>query len=214
MTPRSGRHSRTLGSAGVVAAIVLAGGCSSSPTASAPVFGGAGGGVSVDGPALQKVKAAAGIVDCPSTHSASPVAGGLPSVTLPCLGGGRPVDLAALRGTPMLVNVWASYCGPCREEMPLLQRLHHQAAGRILVLGIDMKDGSPGGALSLAAHTGATYPLLADPTARSAPALHVQALPVSLLVTASGRIVETRYGAFTSYSDLVDTVRTRLGVTP
>ena len=67
------------------------------------------------------MKKAAGIADCPRSDSdVAAVPSGLPDVVLPCLGGGREVRLAGLRGKPMMINVWAQWCGPCREEAPYL----------------------------------------------------------------------------------------------
>ena len=77
--------------------------------------------VDVDTPALQQLEAQTSVEPCrPGTGADGP----LPDLTLPCLGGGRAVDLATLRG-PLILNVWGSYCGPCREEMP--QFIHAQA---------------------------------------------------------------------------------------
>ena len=90
--------------------------------------------------------------------------GGLPAVTLPCLGGGSDVDLSTLRG-PMVVNLWASWCGPCRTEMPILQGFAEEYDGRVAVLGVDYQDVQPEAALELARDSGVTYPLLADPQA-------------------------------------------------
>ena len=83
-------------------------------------------------------------------------------MTLPCLGGGRDVDLARLRG-PMVVNLFAQWCGPCRSELPYYQELHRKAKGKVQVLGVDYLDTQPKAALELVEQTGVTYPLLADP---------------------------------------------------
>src|SRR5687767_2173764 len=73
---------------------------------------------------LAAQKKAAGIEDCPTSDDAVPVAdSGLPDVTLGCLGGGREVRLAGLRGQPMMINVWAQWCGPCREEAPYISEV-------------------------------------------------------------------------------------------
>ena len=70
---------------------------------------------------LAAMKKAAGIADCPrSDPGVAAVPSGLPDVVLPCLGGGREVRLAGLRGKPMMINVWAQWCEPCREEAPYL----------------------------------------------------------------------------------------------
>ena len=96
----------------------------------------------------------------------STVEGGLPDVTLPCLGGGRTSTLGELRG-PLVVNLWASWCGPCREEMPVLEEFHEQHGDRVPVARHRLR-GRPGreAASSWSRETGVTYPLLADPQAR------------------------------------------------
>lgn len=167
----------------------------------------------VDAPELAVVRERAGIADCPATAStAAPRDDGLPSVSLPCLGGGRDVDLARLRGKPLVVNFWAAYCGPCRDEMPLLQQLHERAGGRVRLLGVDFTDPQPAAALQLAAATGVTYPQVADPQGQLQSPLRITGLPVTVLVDAEGRIAYTHVGPVSSYDDLAGLVREHLGV--
>ena len=65
-----------------------------------------------------------------SDASVAPVDGGLPDVTLPCLGGGRDVRLAGLRGRPMMINIWAQWCEPCRAESRFLsETARHRRPG-------------------------------------------------------------------------------------
>ena len=60
-----------------------------------------------------------------------------PDIKLPRLDGGGDLSLAAFRGKAVLVNFWASWCGPCRAESPLLERASRQYGGRLVVLGVD-----------------------------------------------------------------------------
>ena len=169
--------------------------------------------IDVDTPALVEAKDAAGIEDCPPAGG-GPVEGGLPSVTLPCLGGGRDVDVSGLRG-PMVVSLWAYYCDPCRDEMPILQAFHLAHGDRVPVLGIDFQDTMPGGALALMAETGATYPSLADPygdLSAQAPLPAINGLPFLVFVDAEGRVAEIHRGEVTSQRELLGLVREHLGV--
>jgi thiol-disulfide isomerase/thioredoxin len=116
--------------------------------------------IDVDTPELRKEKAAAGVEPCEPGESAG--ASDLPSVTLPCFGGGPDVDLSSLEG-PLVVNIWAGWCGPCRAEMPVLEEFHQQHGDRIALIGVDYADPQTSSAMDLVRQTGVTYPLLADP---------------------------------------------------
>ncbi len=167
--------------------------------------------VDVDTPELRAAKKAAGIDVCEPGRE-DPVADGLPEVTLPCLGGGPDVELSALRG-PMVVNLWAYWCGPCREELPYYQRLHEEASDKVAVLGIDYQDTLPQQALALAAETGVTFPLLADPSAQLRVPFRVRGLPGVLLVDGDGKVTHLEYTVIRSYDELRDLVARHLDVT-
>lgn len=167
--------------------------------------------VDVDTPELESLKRKAGIADCPRTDSeVQPVDDGLPELTLPCLGGGREVNLAALRGEPTVINVWASWCGPCRDELPLIARLHD--TGKVRVLGIDSEDPQPRTALELAADNGVTYPSVADPAGESKEPLRIVGVPQTIFVRADGSVAGTKRGWYTAYADLASDAREYLGV--
>ncbi|RSM49198.1 thiol:disulfide interchange protein [Actinoplanes sp. ATCC 53533] len=139
----------------------------------------------------------------------APVAG-LPDVSLPCFTGGRSFGLASLRG-PAVVNLWASSCAPCREELPLLQELADRTAGRLHVVGVDTFDGRAAGA-SFAADKGVTFPTLFDPGKKLLTALGKINLPVTVFVGADGgRFVYT--GKALDKPTLGGLVRTHTGVT-
>jgi thiol-disulfide isomerase/thioredoxin len=108
----------------------------------------------------------------------------LPDLTLPCFTGGGPVRLAALRG-PAVINLWGSWCDPCREELPLLQELAAATAGRLRVIGVDTMDKRDSGA-SFAADQGVSFPTLFDPDKQLLTALGKINLPVTVFLDAEG----------------------------
>lgn len=159
---------------------------------------------------LVAARRAAGIADCPPSSPAPAVDGGLPELTLPCLGGDSSVRLAGLRG-PMVVNLWAQWCAPCRAEAPHLAEFAVEQEGGVAMLGINFNDPQPALAVEFAqlAHWG--YPQLADPERSSAAPLGVPGIPVTLLVDAQGRIAARHSGPFGSTAELRDWVDEGLG---
>ncbi|MFC6286881.1 TlpA family protein disulfide reductase [Nocardioides sp. GCM10027113] len=170
--------------------------------------------IDVDTPELRQLKRQAGVEPC-RRGDGEPVEGGLPEVTLPCFGGGRDVDLSTLRG-PMVVNLWASWCGPCRREMPILQDFHERHGDRVAVLGIDHNDPQTTRAMQLVLDTGVTYPLLADPQTElsaAAPFPVLRGLPFWAFVDEQGRVVHQEFLEVESRDELEALVEEHLEVT-
>lgn len=193
----------------LLAVALLLAGCAD-PEPAKPVFR-QGDAPKTGSAALAKAKKAAGIDDCPAVGTKS---GDLPALTLDCLGGGRPVQLDAIGGTPTVINLWASWCKPCREELPLFAKAHGELSDRLQILGIDFDDDAPAAAIDLARRSGVTYPLLADPNGDVTTSLKVVGLPQTVFVDAQGTIVATERRAYDSYEDLTRAIETHLGVTP
>ncbi|MDQ3629325.1 MAG: TlpA family protein disulfide reductase [Actinomycetota bacterium] len=166
---------------------------------------------------LIRLKASAGMLDCPTTGDPSeelftPMPQTpLPDVVLPCLGGGRDVDLAQLRG-PAIISVWASNCEPCREELPILQQVHEQADTDLLVLGIDYRDYFPGAALRLLSESGVTFPSVADINGVTTTDLKVVALPQTVFLNRAGSVVAVERREMMSYEMVSALVDQHLGV--
>lgn len=164
---------------------------------------------------LAAKKKAAGIADCPvSDPTLAPVANGLPDVVLPCLGGGRSVRLAGLRGTPMMINVWAQWCGPCRTEAPYLAEVDTHNRSPLMILGIDHADPQPGLALEFAQLASWRYPQLADPDVVLRSTLQVTGPPQTFFVRADGTIAYRHTGPFRSAAEIRTLAQQHLGVTP
>ena len=109
---------------------------------------------------------------------------------------GEPVKLSALRGRPVLVNFWATWCPPCREEFPLMVDAYAEHAGDGLeILGVMHQDFADG-ARDFAADMGATWPILEDPQDAAYGDYLVVGLPTSFFIDAAGVVRAFSLGGF------------------
>jgi cytochrome c biogenesis protein CcmG, thiol:disulfide interchange protein DsbE len=164
---------------------------------------------------LAAMKKAAGIADCPrSDPDVAALPSGLPDVVLPCLGGGREVRLAGLRGKPMMINVWAQWCGPCREEAPYLAEVAAANQSDLIIVGIDHADPRPDLAIEFAQLSAWTYPQLADPDVVLRAELRITGPPQTFFVRPDGTIAYRHAGPFSSAAEIRNLADKHLGVTP
>jgi cytochrome c biogenesis protein CcmG, thiol:disulfide interchange protein DsbE len=164
---------------------------------------------------LAAMKKAAGIADCPrSDADVAVMSSGLPDVVLPCLGGGREVRLAGLRGKPMMINVWAQWCEPCRQEAPYLAEVAATNKSDLMILGIDHGDPRPDLAIEFAQLSTWTYPQMADPDVELRAELQVVGPPQTFFVRPDGTIAYRHTGPFSSAAEIRDLADKHLGITP
>lgn len=147
----------------------------------------------------------------PATAAGGQLGRPLPDVRLPCLAGGAPVRLTDLRG-PAVINLWASWCGPCRRELPALQRFADRAAGRVHVLGVVTRD-APARAASLATDLGVSFPAVDDPEQRLLRDVRGPGLPTTVLLDRDGHIRYVQPGQEMDGPELARLVREHLAVT-
>ena len=118
----------------------------------------------------------------------------LPDLSGPRLDGGGTVDIAEFEGSPLVVNAWASWCGPCEAETPDLIRLSGEYADEgVRFLGIDHSDQTAAGR-AFSARKGTPYPSVEDPAGRFAAELGYVGLPATFVVDADGVIRWAIYG--------------------
>lgn len=126
----------------------------------------------------------------------SPLIGrAMPAFVLPTIQGGTTLDSSRLAGAVIVINFWASWCVPCREEAADLQRFaqQHQADGVVLV-GILYSD-TVSNARRFREEFGLTYPLINDPDGRTAIDFGVRGVPETFLVAPDGRVMARLIGA-------------------
>ena len=99
---------------------------------------------------------------------------------------GKAWDLAALRGRAALINFWATWCAPCKEEMPTLQTLADLEGERLAVLAVNVREPLPR-VLRYAQSAGLSFPILPDPRGEITRAWGMKVFPTTVLVDVRGR---------------------------
>lgn len=116
-------------------------------------------------------------------------------------------QLVDLRGTPVVVNQWASWCPPCRAEFPIFQRLADKYAGRVAFLGVDMQD-DRAAALAFMQQFPTPYPHFFDEDASIARSFGGgRVSPTTAFYDARGELVFTHLGAYTDDAQLEAEIR-------
>jgi len=117
--------------------------------------------------------------------------------SLPVLGhSGQQVSLSDYAGKPLIVNFFASWCPPCKQETPLLAKFYRTEHGKVALVGLDENDAASS-ALSFTRADGVSYPVGFDPQTVAASAYGVDALPQTFFLNAKHRIVDRIFGAVT-----------------
>ena len=119
----------------------------------------------------------------------------MPEYTAALLDGGK-FDVAAERGTVVLINVWATWCGPCRYEIPALEKLHKKYESRgFKVVGVSIDEGSREPVKAFVADHSMQYPIAHDPDGKVATMFQTEVIPTSVLIDRNGKIVWEKRGA-------------------
>ena len=126
-------------------------------------------------------------------HKAPPLQAGIDA-------NGKPLLLKDLRGQALVINFWATWCEPCREEMPSLALLAQSQSGKLRVLAVNFKE-SPAAVNQFVAATSLTIPTLRDPDGALARAWGIRVFPSTVLVGADGIVHSVVRGALDWHGD-------------
>jgi len=101
---------------------------------------------------------------------------------------GKNLKLSELRGQVVMINFWATWCGPCRQEMPLLNRIHEKyAKAGFKLLGVNIDDNA-GNAQTMAGKLGVTFTVLLDAEKRVSRLYDVDGMPSTILIDRDGKV--------------------------
>ncbi len=123
-------------------------------------------------------------------------------ITLNCLTGTEKISVESLRG-PLIVNVWGSWCGPCKQEMPYFVDFHHQANGKVQLLGIAVEEAKAQDSKDFIIANGMTWPNLYDAKGETRKNFGM-GVPVTWFIDEQGTVVYKHIGVVKSTKELIE----------
>lgn len=147
------------------------------------------------------------VVGCDSIQLA-PSTGGL---EFPCLDGKSKIHFSQMRG-PMIVNVWGSWCAPCKDEIPIIRSFYSKNASRVALVGVDVEEAKKTDGSDFVVANGMTWPVLVDPDGRSR-GFFGMGVPVTWFIDANGTVVHKKIGVLNSEQELRDLASKYLNLT-
>ena len=150
-------------------------------------------------------KVAGQVVSCESISSSTTEN----SLVLDCLdGGGASID--SIKG-PAIINVWGSWCGPCKEEMPILRSFYKKAQGKVQLIGVDVEEASIEDGRTFVENNGITWPNLYDADGKSR-VYFGMGVPVTWFIAADGSVAYKHIGVLKNEIELISLTSKYLGV--
>lgn len=138
---------------------------------------------------------------CPGEVSAPEVGKRAPDFELDTLEG-QSVTLSQLQGQPVLLNFWATWCGPCVHEMPFLQQVYQDwPEEELVLLGVNIGE-SPSQAAQFMQSNGLSFTVLLDSQTAVAEEYNIKYIPTTFLIDREGIILEVKVGSFQSKAEI------------
>ncbi len=147
------------------------------------------------------------VVGCESI----PLGNSLSGVEIPCLDGKSSIHLAQLRG-PLIVNVWGSWCAPCKDEIPILRSFYAKSEGKLNLLGVNVEEAKRADATNFIVQNGMTWPNLTDPDGRTR-GFFGMGVPVTWFIDSKGKVLYKKIGVLRSEEELRNLVSKYLKIT-
>ena len=147
------------------------------------------------------------VLSCESISQDQSFTGG---VQLDCLDRSEGAQLGALLG-PMVVNVWGSWCGPCKEEMSVLRAFHERAKDKVQLIGVDVEEANFDEGQRFVERNGITWPNLYDPDGRSREYFGM-GVPVTWFIAADGSVAYKHIGVVKDLDQMLTLTEKYLGV--
>ncbi len=120
---------------------------------------------------------------------------------------GQSISLSSLRGSPVMLNFWASWCPPCRYEMPFIQEVYDEWSDKgLMVLAINLEE-SASTAKQFMQAEGLSFPVLLDTRSIVAGKYNIRAIPTTFLIDKDGIIQGIKIGAFQSKEEIETSIR-------
>jgi thiol-disulfide isomerase/thioredoxin len=147
------------------------------------------------------------VISCKSISQDPTLTGG---IDLDCLDGSEGAQLGALRG-PIVVNVWGSWCGPCKEEIPVFREFHEKAKDKVQLIGVDVEEANLNDGRTFVERNGITWPNLFDSDGRSRQYFGM-GVPVTWFIAADGSVAYKHIGIIKDLDQILALTEKHLGV--
>jgi len=132
------------------------------------------------------------------------------SIDLGCLDGTAGASIDGITG-PAIINVWGSWCGPCKEEMPILRSFYKKAEGKVALIGVDVEEASIEDGRSFVKKNGINWPNLFDSDGKSRPYFGM-GVPVTWFISSDGTVAYKHIGVLKNEIELISLTSKYLGV--